>query len=118
MQKSDLSFKYAEYAIIKSHMSYYKKDMFVCVQKIYSSIKEIDPDFREETSELDDSINPPPEMQVHINNNMNFLVLNNCSFIDSIYPCETNIIIFKIRENYISNVLNVFDKNMIWFFLV
>ena len=42
-----------------------------------------------------------------------FETLNNCSFIDSIYPCETNIIIFKIRENYISNVLNVFDKNMI-----
>jgi len=37
MQKSDLSFKSAEHTMIKSHMSYYKKDMFVCVQKIYSS---------------------------------------------------------------------------------
>jgi len=34
-------------------------------------------------------------------------------FVDSIYPCETNIIIFKLRPESISHVLRVLDENNI-----
>lgn len=40
-------------------------------------------------------------------------VLVNSNFVESISPCETNIVIFKLHPKSILNVLNILDKNNI-----